>query len=138
MGAPTENEPSRNGRRLRRETYGLGILFGTVYFVQAISDPSDGLISQPVISLLKQWKWNKARITEFTGLLGLAWSVKPIFGLLSDFVPLAGYRRKSYLILASLVTMASLAGLYNLPLGPKMYRVLFVLLFLPTMAVACS
>src|SRR6266566_4554842 len=111
MGAPTETEPSGNGRRPRRETYGLGILFGTVYFVQAISDPSDGLISQPVISLLNQWEWNKARITEFTGLLGLAWSVKPIFGLLSDFVPLAGYRRKSYLILASLVTMASLAGL---------------------------
>lgn len=130
--------PADNGSRLRRETFGLGILFGTVYFVQAISDPSDGLISQPVISLLKQWQWGKAEITAFTGLLGLAWSVKPIFGLLSDFVPLAGYRRKSYLILASVVTIASLAVLYHLPLGPDKYRVLFVLLFLPTMAVACS
>src|SRR5436189_2814467 len=99
MGAPTENEPSGNGRRLRRETFGLGILFGTVYFVQAISDPSDGLISQPVISLFKRWETDEEKITDFIAKLGLAWSIKPIFGLLSDFLPIARYHRKSYLIL---------------------------------------
>jgi MFS family permease len=33
----------------------------------------------------------------------LPWIIKPVYGLVSDFVPLFGYRRKSYLVLASIL-----------------------------------
>ena len=33
-----------------------------------------------------------------TGLAGLPWLVKPLYGFLSDSVPLFGYRRRSYLV----------------------------------------
>jgi hypothetical protein len=34
-------------------------------------------------------------------LLALPWTTKPLFGLLSDFVPLFGSRRRNYLLLAN-------------------------------------
>jgi MFS family permease len=39
--------------------------------------------------------------------LYFAWIIKPLYGLISDFVPLFGYRRKSYLIL---VNVAAIVG----------------------------
>ena len=42
-------------------------------------------------------------------MLNFPWIIKPVFGLVSDFVPLFGYRRKSYLIIASLCA----AGAYG-------------------------
>src|SRR5438132_960074 len=69
----------------------LGILFGTIYFIQGIGDPNDGLITQPVLSLLKWWGCKANEIAGFAALLGLPWSLKPLYGLLTDFVPILGY-----------------------------------------------
>jgi len=49
------------------------------------------------------------------GIFVLPWTIKPIYGLLSDGFPLFGYRRKSYLILAGLVGAASYGLLSNEP-----------------------
>lgn len=37
------------------------------------------------------------------GIKALPWVIKPVYGLLSDAVPLLGYHRRSYLILFSLM-----------------------------------
>ena len=85
----------------RRKLVTLGLLFGSIYFVQGIAEPTEGLIAQPVRSVLEGRGHSFAEITRFGALLAIPWSLKPLYGLLSDFVPLAGYRRKSYLILTS-------------------------------------
>lgn len=36
----------------------------------------------------------------FTGIISLPWIVKPLWGLLTDVLPIAGYRRRPYFILA--------------------------------------
>jgi MFS family permease len=82
----------------------LATLFGLLYFIQGFCEPTDGLLAQPINSLLKSWGQNAAQIGAFVGLLGLPWAIKPVYGLISDFIPLAGHYRKSYLILASAVT----------------------------------
>jgi hypothetical protein len=41
-------------------------------------------------------------------LLAVPWTIKPAFGLLSDFVPLFGSRRRNYLLLANGLAAASL------------------------------
>jgi predicted MFS family arabinose efflux permease len=41
-------------------------------------------------------------------VLNLPWIIKPVYGIVSDFLPLFGYRRKSYLVLANLMA----AGAY--------------------------
>ena len=52
-------------------------------------------------------------------LLAVPWTIKPVFGLLSDFVPLFGSRRRSYLLLANGVAAASLLLLAFIPLAQE-------------------
>jgi BT1 family len=42
-------------------------------------------------------------VTAYLTVLNLPWIIKPVYGIVSDFVPLFGYRRKAYLILANTV-----------------------------------
>lgn len=120
----------------RRETVGLGVLFGAMYFIQGIGEPSDGLIAQPVLSLLKSWQFGDAQIAQFAAVLALPWAIKPLYGLLSDFVPLAGYRRKSYLLLSSGAASAGLLLLTLIDLPAGALLLLLSLLLVPTVGVA--
>lgn len=98
------------------ETVRLGFLFGVIYFIQGVSDPNTGLISQPDNSLLRDWGRNTKQVATFGAILALPWCLKPVFGFLSDFLPLGGYRRKSYLILTSLAALGGFTALYLTPL----------------------
>ncbi len=40
-----------------------------------------------------------AELSTLTGLFTLPWTIKPIYGFLSDGLPSFGYKRRSYLIL---------------------------------------
>jgi folate/biopterin transporter len=48
-----------------------------------------------------------AEVAALVGIAGLPWIVKPLFGFLSDGLPLFGYRRRSYLILSGLLGAAA-------------------------------
>lgn len=122
----------------RRTTLGLGLLFGTIYFVQGVGEPTEGLIAQPVRALLKRWGRDTDDIAAFMALLALPWSLKPLFGVLSDFVPIAGSRRRSYLIATSGATVVGLFGAWALDLPRGAAGLLFSLLVLPTIGVAFS
>src|SRR3954470_7427607 len=87
----------------QRETLRLGLLFGVLYFVQGIGEPTEGLIAQPVNALLVSWGRGPEEVAAFGALLAVPWSLKPLYGLLTDFVPLFGSRRRAYLIAASAV-----------------------------------
>ena len=113
-----------------RETTGLVLLFGAMYFVQGIAEPTEGLIAQPVRSLLKSWGYTTAGIAGFGALLALPWSLKPLYGLLTDFVPIARTRRRSYLLLTSAASVLGLACLYFMPVPGGAYRQLLFLLLL--------
>jgi MFS family permease len=123
---------------MRRKLVTLGLLFGSIYFVQGIAEPTEGLIAQPVRSVLEYRGHSYAEITSFGAMLAIPWSLKPLYGLLSDFVPLAGYRRKSYLIVTSIVTMLSLlVAAIALARGAAINSLLWILLA-STVAVAFS
>lgn len=134
---PTKQGPSI-GRARRLDLWHLGFVFGAIYFVQGIGEPTEGLIAQPVRAMLKSWNYSTEQITAFIALLALPWSLKPLYGLLADFVPLPGTRRRSYLILTTGVTAASLGYLYFTPLSVDSSRWLLLLLFIPTIGVAFS
>lgn len=44
-----------------------------------------------------------AQVAFLMGLAGIPWVVKPLYGFLSDSIPLFGYRRRSYLILCGML-----------------------------------
>jgi Na+/melibiose symporter-like transporter len=126
------------GRRCNAETVQLSALFGAIYFIQGIGEPTEGLIAQPVRSLLKSWGHTTEQITLFAAVVALPWSIKPLYGLLSDFVPLAGYRRRSYLIVSTAATVLGLAYLYFAPPQRGAFTWLLLLLLVPTVGVAFS
>lgn len=76
----------------------LGIL--SVYFVQGIL----GLARLAVSFFLKDdLGLNPAQVAALTGVSVLPWTIKPLFGLISDGLPIFGYRRRPYLILSGLL-----------------------------------
>jgi MFS family permease len=84
--------------------------FALVYIVEGLGQVAGGLISQPLTYYLKQVHgWTPVQVTAFVTLFNLPWVIKPVYGLVSDFVPLFGYRRKSYLIIAN---VAAIAGFF--------------------------
>jgi predicted MFS family arabinose efflux permease len=88
----------------------LLVFFATVYAVQGLAEPKTGLATYPLFFLLKdEMRLTAAETATFLALIGVAWNVKPLYGLLSDLVPLLGYRRRSYLLLTT--AMAALGWL---------------------------
>jgi MFS family permease len=80
--------------------------FALVYIVEGLGQIV-GLISQPLNYYLKEAHgWTPVQITAFVTLFNLPWIIKPVYGLISDFVPLFGYRRKSYLVIANIAAIA--------------------------------
>ena len=63
-------------------------LFGALYFTQGISEPTEGLVVQPTRWLLKSWGETNEQITSFAAWITLPWVMKPLYGLIADFLPL--------------------------------------------------
>jgi MFS family permease len=87
-------KPFRQSAEARR----LALIFAVVYFAQ-------GMWYLPNLSitfLLKDtFGLSSAQTATFFSITVIPWLVKPVYGLISDFVPLFGQRRKSYFLLAS-------------------------------------
>ncbi len=116
----------------------LGLMLGTMYFVQGIGEPSDGLLAQPMMGLMKSWQRSPEQIATFSAMLGLPWALKPLYGLLTDFVPLFGYRRKSYLIAANLVATLGFLMMAVLPWNEPSPQRLLLCLLIPALGVAVA
>ena len=83
------------------------IFFALVYLIEGIGQ-TGGLIAQPLNYYLKQvYQWTPVQIAAFLTILNLPWFINPLYGLISDFVPLFGYRRKTYLIAANAIAAAA-------------------------------
>jgi len=71
-----------------------------VYLVQGIL----GLARLAVSFFLKdELALSPAQVSALMGIAALPWVIKPLFGFMSDGLPLFGYRRRPYLILSGLL-----------------------------------
>ncbi|HNX68784.1 MAG TPA: MFS transporter [Candidatus Omnitrophota bacterium] len=92
----------------------LAVVFGSVYFFSL-----NGLGSLPALAVNYLLK-DKAGLTPekmayFQAVTLIAWVIKPFWGLISDLFPIFGSRRRSYLILTSVVAGAAWLVLAFLP-----------------------
>ncbi|HWP24661.1 MAG TPA: MFS transporter [Candidatus Binatia bacterium] len=95
-------KPFREHAEARR----LALVFAVVYFAQGMWY----LPNLPITFLLKDsLGLGAGQTATFFAITTVPWLIKPIYGLISDFVPLWGQRRRSYLILTS--GAAALMGL---------------------------
>ena len=75
-----------------------------VYLVQGIL----GLARLAISFFLKDdLALSPAEVSALMGIAALPWMVKPLFGFISDGLPIFGYRRRPYLILSGLLGAAS-------------------------------
>ncbi|MEH1841090.1 MAG: folate/biopterin family MFS transporter [Nostoc sp.] len=80
----------------------------TVYFVQGIL----GLSRLAVSFFLKdELLLSPVQVSALLGIVFLPWMIKPVFGFISDGLPIFGYRRRPYLILSGILGTASWASL---------------------------
>ena len=93
----------------------LAFLFGVVYFAQGMWY----LPNQTITIVFKELGMSAGQVATFFSMAVVPWLLKPAYGLLSDFVPLFGYRRRSYFILGS--ALASLAAAAVVILGGTGY-----------------
>jgi MFS family permease len=92
----------------------LAVLFAIVYFAQGMWY----LPNQTLTIVLKERGLSAGQVATFFTISTVPWLIKPLYGLLSDFVPLFGLRRKSYLLLSS--ALAAAAG-FTLGVAPHTY-----------------
>src|SRR5258708_15173960 len=85
-----------------------------------------GVIFQPLNYYLKVIGWTPVQVTAYLAILNFPWIIKPVFGLVSDFIPLFGYRRKSYLIISSICAVGAYAWIARLT-EPAEFALLLVL-----------
>ncbi len=84
----------------------LLLFFALVYVVEGLGQIV-GLIAQPLNYYLKEVHgWTPVQVTAYVTIFNIPWIIKPVYGLVSDFVPLFGYRRKSYLVIANVAAVA--------------------------------
>jgi predicted MFS family arabinose efflux permease len=92
--SPARREPSPVSR--------LMLFFAIVYTVEGFCQAKVGIVWQPLTHYLKETQgWDTLQIAASLSVLDVPWVVKPIYGIVSDFLPLLGYRRRSYLLLAN-------------------------------------
>jgi MFS family permease len=112
----------------------LAIVFASVYFFSM-----NGLGALPALAINFLLK-DKAGLTPegmayFQAVTLVAWVIKPLWGMISDLFPIFGSRRKSYLILTSLVAAAAWIVLAFVP-DPSVAGLLLLLMTLIYMAYA--
>jgi len=115
---------------VRRATF----YFALVYFSQGICQTVT-LLNQPLRMYLQDVaRLDSSGIADFMFVVTIPWMIKPAYGLLSDFFPLFGYRRKSYLLL----TNAIAAGSFLLISGVHSTQAVLAALVLTGVGVAAS
>ncbi|KYC43570.1 folate-biopterin transporter [Scytonema hofmannii PCC 7110] len=89
----------------------------TVYFVQGIL----GLARLAVSFFLKdELGLTPAQVSAMLGIVALPWIIKPLFGFISDGLPIFGYRRRPYLVLSGIlgaISWVSLATIVHTPIA---------------------
>ncbi|MBX9691039.1 MAG: hypothetical protein K2Z81_01575, partial [Cyanobacteria bacterium] len=113
MGSLVHTFVSRIKSISREDINRLLFLFGLVYFSQGIAQAA-GLINQPLMKYLeKVHGLNAPQATALLGVLTIPWMIKPVYGLISDFIPLFGYRRKTWLVVTNSLAAIGFLCLFN-------------------------
>jgi MFS family permease len=112
----------------------LMVFFSLVYFAQGIGQ-TGGLVGQPLSFYLKETLgFNASQIAAWMAILIIPWTIKPLYGLISDFLPIAGSRRKSYLLIMNLLA----AGGFVMLMGATSIHAVVIALLVAAFGTAFS
>jgi len=90
-----------------RDAQRYAALFAVVYFAQGMWY----LPNQTITIVFKDAGFSAGAIANFFVVTATPWLIKPVYGMVSDFFPLFGRRRLSYLVLSSALAAGAGFGL---------------------------
>ena len=96
-------------KNLRGRSFDLELVaIAVIYFVQGAM-----AISQLAVSffLKDDLGLSPAEVASMVGITMLPWTIKPLYGLISDGFPVFGYRRRPYLLLSSVLGIFAWASM---------------------------
>lgn len=80
------------------EAQRLALLFAVVYFAQGMYELPTQVLT---VTMKERFGLSAGQTATFFLITTFPWFIKPVYGLISDFLPLFRRRRKSYLMLTS-------------------------------------
>ncbi len=96
----------------------------TVYLVQGIL----GLTRLAMSFFLKdELGLTPAQVAAFVGIGVLPWTIKPLFGFISDGLPIFGYRRRPYLVLSGILGAISWVSMATIVHTPSVAALVLIL-----------
>jgi hypothetical protein len=116
------------------------LFFAVVYTVEGIGQAKVGIVWQPLTYFLKtQYGWSALQIAASLAVLDVPWVVKPLYGLVSDFLPLFGYRRRSYLLLSNLAAVGAFAWVTQIVApGPLVFALVLTSIAMAVSSTLCG
>lgn len=105
MADQIERHISDNRQQIRVRQWAL--FFVLAYLVQGFAQTT-GVLFQPMNYFFKTaHNYSASQLAAVMFWVTFPWYIKPAYGLLSDFIPLFGFRRRSYLIASCLLSFGS-------------------------------
>lgn len=93
----------------------FSVFFFVAYILQGFACAQFGIVGQPVqYYFMDGLNLDAAKISMFMSVMMIPWIIKPVYGMISDMVPLFGWHRKSYLVLAAFVAAIAFLGMVPL------------------------
>lgn len=103
-----QHNAAQREAQANKEMFPMRIVFLLIYFVQKMSNHMEGVSKIPIRNLLKKpegeggFGLDPAEAGKFMSDSAVGWYIKALFGIITDNVPIFGYRRKSWLIITSI------------------------------------
>lgn len=89
--------------------------------------------------LFASYKVEGPRMQIFSGITMLPWAMKPIIGLMSDCLPIRGYNKAPYILIASICGILSMTALARMPHESlRIEQVVTCLFFMQLMLSSCD
>ena len=112
---------NRNQIKMKIKYFKYYILFALIYFGQGIYHlPYQSL----ELWLKKVMGLGVDKVAYISAFATIPWTIKPLYGIISDTFPICGYRRKSYLIINYILIV--LTGLYIFSYGLTISSLLII------------
>lgn len=103
---------------------GLAWLVAAYYFLQGMGG-NPGLHSQSLLKFLyEDWGYSEEGAAKLLAVTMIPWMIKPIYGIISDFLPIFRSRRKAYFVITGLLAAVAYGLLSLINITPVMLMVL--------------
>jgi folate/biopterin transporter len=88
--------------RLKNKKFRNQMAYLIISFNQGVSSVSELAVSY---FFKDELKLEPASLSQIMSFISIPWMIKPLFGLITDLIPICGYRRKIYIMMCGLINI---------------------------------